>query len=107
MYTDAVSANGSRMVQVKDKLFEGCTADEKLFIEYRILNKIKYGATKSVSANFIAGLYESSGSVELMITSASFDSEGFDRLGTLHSVTITQMNSREFTQSFLEKLSTV
>lgn len=106
IYTDAVSRNGQRVVEVKDELFRGLSAEEKLFIEYRIINKIRYGATKSISCNFIAGAFEDS-TVELMVTSATFDANDLESQNNLHSVTLTKISANEFFSNFIDKLATV
>lgn len=105
IYTDPVSRNGQRMTQVKQSLLKGHSADEQLFIEYRILNKITYPSTKNISCNFIAGVQN--GIVELLLTSATFDYDGLKKSHSLSSVSITKMSQQDFQANFLDKLAEV
>lgn len=106
IYTNLRGPNEEPRLTVKDELMRGRTADEQLFIEYRVLNKTRYAATKTISCNFIAG-QQPSGSVQLMVTSASFDSPGFDQSSSLHTVIVTTVSTKEFETNFLNKLATV
>ncbi|XP_067937867.1 uncharacterized protein [Watersipora subatra] len=102
IYTCGRSAAG--MTADKTSLLRGHSAEEQLFIEYRILNKTKLTTTKKISCNFIAGMYPRQ-SVELMITSATFDAEGLDKSQNLHTVSVSNMAIETFTSEFIDRLS--
>lgn len=107
LYTNVSQGDGyTRMPAVKQTLMKGHTADEQLFIEYRILNKVRYAATKLISCNFIAGSYPN-GLVELFLTSATFDAEGLDKSQNLHTATLCKVSAEEFRSNFLDKLAIV
>lgn len=91
------------MTAIKEQLLKDRTPDEQLFIEYRIINKIHFPATKSLSCNFIAGVID--GVTELLVTSASFDHDGFGRSNNLQTVNIVKMSEHEFKSKFVETIT--
>lgn len=98
-----VAKNGQKMTAVKESLLAGRTPDEQLFIEYRIINKIQFPATKSLSCNFIAGVVD--GVVELMVTSASFDHDGLGRSSNLQTVNVVKVSEHEFNSKFVDTIT--
>lgn len=91
------------MAAVREQLLKHRSPDEQLFIEYRVLNKIQFPASKSLSCNFIACVCE--GVAEIMVTSATFDQDGFGRSNNLQTVNVVKMSEHEFKSKFIDTIS--
>jgi len=101
----AVPNNGQRMTKLREDVLRGHTADEQLFIEYKVFNKILIPTTKHIGSNFIASV--KSGVAEILVTSAPFNLNGLATPNCLHSAALTKMPEEDFVLNFLDKLATV
>ena len=103
IFTNLTTHNGQKMATVREDLLKNRTPDEQLFIEYRVLNKVQFPVTKSLSCNFIAGVCE--GVAEILVTSATFDHDGMGRSNNLQTVNVVKISEHEFKSKFVDSIS--